>query len=500
MVQFLKTFSSKTAKKAMALNWIFLHKDKCNLQIVIAVLYRMYADLAPLLNHPGCLKISTGRKGKNISWKTKPDSWLVHGGLKDGEFKGLNQSRTSPKFVVLFHLIAMAFNEGEKILIFSKCLKTLDLVEDLLCTTDWKKHIGSLKDFSNLKLGGLKRDKDYLRIDGSVQSGRRGLLIDKFNKETSQVKLFLISSEAGGIGINLVRRFLFQHGAPVAYSTCELISLVSVLEPLQCSASIVAILDNHFNPSVSQQCISRVHRYGQTKPVRCYRFAMENSVEAKVYARSENKAGVAKSVLDGIFHDGVFSADELKDLYENDQIVRCDHCGKNRKLLDGQSPPDDDNDWYCNLNTDQSHNKCEIPEEKSLRHFPKRTDKGGSLQNDPFLQHLLSVKNGATMKAEIVSEYLPVETSHETDICCEEAIKKFRCEIEAKPNEAKPNVDVDSKPPKLSNSTIKWNYSHQGPMPNMLVAPSRAKSTPSNHLPAKRKVDSMVELVDLTDD
>ena len=71
--------------------------------------------------------------------------------------------------------------------------------------TKWTKQIDSLKELEKKfgKLGGWKKGNDYLRIDGSTDSGRRGDLIDKFNSN-EDIKLFLISSLAGGIGINLV--------------------------------------------------------------------------------------------------------------------------------------------------------------------------------------------------------------------------------------------------------------------------------------------------------
>ena len=96
----------------------------------------------------------------------------------------------------------MADELKEQVIVFSKCLKTLDLVERLLQVQDWQKEVGSL-DYYHGK-GGWKRGKDYLRIDGSVESGKRGTIIDSFNKDKAGVRAILISSLAGGIGINLV--------------------------------------------------------------------------------------------------------------------------------------------------------------------------------------------------------------------------------------------------------------------------------------------------------
>ena len=69
-------------------------------------------------------------------------------------------------------------------------------------------HVISLHiPFEDDRLGGWKKGIDYLRIDGSVDNGKRGELVESFNK-MDDIKAFLISSLAGGIGINLVRVLL----------------------------------------------------------------------------------------------------------------------------------------------------------------------------------------------------------------------------------------------------------------------------------------------------
>jgi SNF2 family DNA or RNA helicase len=153
--------------------------------------------------------VARGGCGQKISWKKDVDDWLKD--LRTEEYAQLEKAKNSPKLIVLSHILARAFQDQEKVLVYSKCLKTLDLIEHFLVSSDWKKHVGSLKDyFKDMKLGGLKKNKDYVRIDGSVNSGKRGTLVDKFNNEDSdQMKLFLISSLAGGIGIILVSWYTF---------------------------------------------------------------------------------------------------------------------------------------------------------------------------------------------------------------------------------------------------------------------------------------------------
>jgi SNF2 family DNA or RNA helicase len=165
-----------------------------------------YSEISPILNHPGCHKVAKGGKGQKISWKSNRDDddrWIVHG-LKKTEYNSLESTRNSPKFIVLAHIFALAFAADEKVLVYSKCLKTLDLIEEFLSFGNWKTRLGSLqKDYPDQRLGGLVRNVDYRRIDGNMDSGTRKDSVYEFNKN-DRVRVFLISSLAGGIGINLV--------------------------------------------------------------------------------------------------------------------------------------------------------------------------------------------------------------------------------------------------------------------------------------------------------
>jgi SNF2 family DNA or RNA helicase len=121
-------------------------------------------------------------------------------------FAKYKETWRSPKFIILAHILVKAMELDEKILVYSKCLKTLDMIEELLQSSDWKKQVSSLTDaFPDTRnLGNWKKNTDFLRIDGSTESGKRGYLVNTFNK-VDTVRAFLISSIAGGIGINLVR-------------------------------------------------------------------------------------------------------------------------------------------------------------------------------------------------------------------------------------------------------------------------------------------------------
>lgn len=110
------------------------------------------------------------------------------------------------KIVLLLHILACAQRLDEKVLIFSQCLRTLNLLETVLAKA-WQELVPSIADeFPNQSLGRWTKNKDYLRIDGSTSSQDRGNMVMTFNTaERNPFRAFLISVRAGGIGINLVR-------------------------------------------------------------------------------------------------------------------------------------------------------------------------------------------------------------------------------------------------------------------------------------------------------
>jgi SNF2 family DNA or RNA helicase len=108
------------------------------------------------------------------------------------------------KVVLLLHILTYAEQMGDKVVIFSNSIPTLDYLEYVLAL-DWKAHVPSLASTvpASVQLGRWQKTKEYVRIDGSVSGAERGELVDQFEGNID-VKAFLMS-KAGGIGINLVR-------------------------------------------------------------------------------------------------------------------------------------------------------------------------------------------------------------------------------------------------------------------------------------------------------
>ena len=107
----------------------------------------------------------------------------------------------------------------------------------------------------------------YLRMDGQTSSEERDRRIEEFQNPQSDKWIFLISTRAGGLGINL-------H-----------------------AANIVILYDSDWNPQVDLQAIDRAHRIGQTKPVVIYRFVCEGTVEEKIVERAAKKLKIDHLII-----------------------------------------------------------------------------------------------------------------------------------------------------------------------------------------------------------
>ncbi|KAK5645459.1 hypothetical protein RI129_006759 [Pyrocoelia pectoralis] len=162
----------------------------------------------------------------------------------------------SGKMEVLFCIIRESIALGDRLLLFSQSLITLDLVEQFLQmnevpgeTERWCKNI------------------NYYRLDGSTSALEREKLINEFNSNP-KIYLFLVSTRAGSLGINLV------------------------------GANRVVVLDASWNPCHDTQAVCRVYRYGQRKPCFVYRLVMDHCLEKKIYDRQINKQGMSDRVVD----------------------------------------------------------------------------------------------------------------------------------------------------------------------------------------------------------
>lgn len=157
----------------------------------------------------------------------------------------------SIKFSLMMTILEKCETIGDKILIFSQSLFNLNLIEKFLRSkmNEYNDKYGPDISYDDLvtKTGGVSHrwipTLDYFRIDGQVNSQNRSNIVEKFNDpENHRARLMLVSTKAGGIGINLI------------------------------GANRCIIFDASWNPSNDMQAIFRIFRYGQIKPVYVYRF------------------------------------------------------------------------------------------------------------------------------------------------------------------------------------------------------------------------------------
>ncbi|KAI9821510.1 MAG: hypothetical protein M1826_000632 [Phylliscum demangeonii] len=168
-------------------------------------------------------------------------------------FYGDHIIRASGKFIVLEKLVdELVIRQGEKVLFFSGFTKMLDMCEELL----------------QLK-GGDGDAFRYVRLDGSTGRARRNLNIRLFNT-VPDYKVMLISTRAGGLGINLA------------------------------AATKVVMLDQDWNPQVGLQAEARAHRLGQTKPVTVYKLCSQGTVEEQMMGRIQKKLYLSAKVTEAI--------------------------------------------------------------------------------------------------------------------------------------------------------------------------------------------------------
>uniref|UniRef100_A0A3Q1JEL4 RAD54 like 2 n=1 Tax=Anabas testudineus TaxID=64144 RepID=A0A3Q1JEL4_ANATE len=170
----------------------------------------------------------------------------------------------SAKMVLLFYLIDESVRRGDKILVFSQSLSTLTVIEDFLS----KRPIPASSDTQSQN---WVRNLNYYRLDGSTSASERERLINQFNDpENSSTWVFLLSTRAGCLGVNLI------------------------------GANRVVVFDASWNPCHDAQAVCRVYRYGQRKPCYIYRLVCDFTLEKKIYDRQVSKQGMSDRVVDDL--------------------------------------------------------------------------------------------------------------------------------------------------------------------------------------------------------
>ncbi|XP_014283274.1 transcriptional regulator ATRX homolog isoform X2 [Halyomorpha halys] len=200
----------------------------------------------------------------------------------------LEAIKSSSKLFLFFTILKHCEEIGDKLLVFSQSLYTLDLIEYFLDKVDENNRRNEADKNPGLSEFSSNWDKgiDYFRLDGGTNSDCRSNWCKIFNsRSNTRGRLFLISTKAGGLGINLT------------------------------GANRVIIFDASWNPSFDVQSIFRVYRFGQDKPCYIYRFLSKGTMEEKIYERQVAKLSTSLRVIDEQQIDRHFSQTSLAELY-----------------------------------------------------------------------------------------------------------------------------------------------------------------------------------------
>ncbi|XP_021684987.2 protein CHROMATIN REMODELING 20 isoform X2 [Hevea brasiliensis] len=286
--------------------------DKISNEKIRKSFFAGYQALAQIWNHPGILQLRKDRdyvsheetvenfiadessSDENIDYNNivgeKPRSAndFMHGKSNGGFFQkdwwndllhenNFKELDYSGKMVLLMDILSMCSHVGDKALVFSQSIPTLDLIEFYLSRLPRHGKRGKF----------WRKGKDWYRLDGRTESSERQRLVEKFNDpENKRVKCTLISTRAGSLGINL-------H-----------------------AANRVVIVDGSWNPTYDLQAIYRAWRYGQKKPVFAYRLMAHGTMEEKIYKRQVTKEGLAARVVDRQQVHRTISKEEMLHLFE----------------------------------------------------------------------------------------------------------------------------------------------------------------------------------------
>ncbi|XP_017889475.1 DNA repair and recombination protein RAD54-like isoform X1 [Ceratina calcarata] len=228
----------------------------------------------------------------------------------------------SGKVMVLDCLLAsIKTTTTDKIVLVSNYTQTLDLFEKLC----------------------QKRCYNYVRLDGSMTIKKRSKVVDKFNDPTSNDFIFMLSSKAGGCGLNLI------------------------------GANRLVMFDPDWNPANDDQAMARVWRDGQKKPCFVYRFLSTGTIEEKIFQRQAHKKALSSTVVDQ--EEDVarhFTLNDLRDLFKLEENTVSDTHAKFkcRRCVNGGEVKGPSEQSDCNSDLSDwrhAHNPRNLPD-IPLRH------------------------------------------------------------------------------------------------------------------------------------
>ncbi|XP_060711240.1 SWI/SNF related, matrix associated, actin dependent regulator of chromatin, subfamily a, member 4a isoform X5 [Hemiscyllium ocellatum] len=248
---------------------------KCDMSALQRVLYRHMQAKGVLLTD-GSEKDKKGKGGTKTLMNTImqlrkicnhpymfqhiEESFSEHLGFTGGIVQGADLYRASGKFELLDRILPKLRATNHRVLLFCQMTSLMTIMEDYFTYRSFK----------------------YLRLDGTTKSEDRGMLLKTFNEPNSHYFIFLLSTRAGGLGLNLQ------------------------------AADTVVIFDSDWNPHQDLQAQDRAHRIGQQNEVRVLRLCTVNSVEEKILAAAKYKLNVDQKVIQAGMFDQKSSSHERR--------------------------------------------------------------------------------------------------------------------------------------------------------------------------------------------
>lgn len=248
---------------------------KCDMSALQKILYR-HMQAKGILLTDGSEKDKKGKGGAKTLMNTImqlrkicnhpymfqhiEESFAEHLGYSSGVINGAELYRASGKFELLDRILPKLRATNHRVLLFCQMTSLMTIMEDYFA-------------FRNFL---------YLRLDGTTKSEDRAALLKKFNEPASQFFIFLLSTRAGGLGLNLQ------------------------------AADTVIIFDSDWNPHQDLQAQDRAHRIGQQNEVRVLRLCTVNSVEEKILAAAKYKLNVDQKVIQAGMFDQKSSSHERR--------------------------------------------------------------------------------------------------------------------------------------------------------------------------------------------
>ncbi|XP_014643547.1 PREDICTED: DNA repair and recombination protein RAD54B isoform X2 [Ceratotherium simum simum] len=234
--------------------------------------------LKKLCNHPCLLFSSIKEKECSSTWDKNEERSLYEGLINvfPADYNPLMfTEEESGKLQVLSKLLSVIheLRPTEKVVLVSNYTQTLNILQEVC-----KRH-----------------GYAYTRLDGQTPISQRQQIVDGFNSKYSSDFIFLLSSKAGGVGLNLI------------------------------GGSHLILYDIDWNPATDIQAMSRVWRDGQKHPVHIYRLLTTGTIEEKIYQRQISKQGLSGAVVDltKTSEHIQFSVEELKNLFTLHESSRC---------------------------------------------------------------------------------------------------------------------------------------------------------------------------------